>query len=67
MLLILQREALLRYPDDPRAEQWRWGLAYNLAHTNDPGVAEAYAALIQEAVRQASDPARGSAGVVQPA
>jgi hypothetical protein len=46
----LQREALLRYPDGPKAEQWRWGLAYNLAHTNDPGVAEAYAALIQEAV-----------------
>jgi hypothetical protein len=46
----LQREALLRYPDDPQAEQWRWGLAYNLAHTNDPGVAEAYAALIQEVI-----------------
>jgi hypothetical protein len=47
-VVYLQREALLRYPDDPLAEEWRWGLAYNLAHTNDPSVTEAYAALIQE-------------------
>jgi hypothetical protein len=46
----LQREALLRYPDAPQAEQWRWGLAYNLAHTNDPGVPEAYALLILDAL-----------------
>jgi hypothetical protein len=44
----LQREALLRYPDDALAEGWRWGLAYNLAHTTDPGVAGIYAGLIQE-------------------
>jgi len=49
-VIFLQREALLRYPEAPLAEEWRWGLAYNLAHTNDPGVVEAYIALIQEAV-----------------
>ena len=52
----LQREALLRYPDDPQAEKWRWGLAYNLAHMNDPGVDEAYAALIQEGLDQQKIP-----------
>jgi hypothetical protein len=47
-VVYLQREALLRYPNDPLSDSWRWGLAYNLAHTNDPGVGEAYAALIQD-------------------
>ena len=31
-----QKEALLRFPDAPQADGWRWGLAYNLARTGDP-------------------------------
>src|SRR3990170_1625225 len=31
-----QREALLRFPTAPQAENWLWGLAYNLARTGDP-------------------------------
>lgn len=44
------KEALLRFPNDQRTELWRWDLAYNLAHTNDADVSEAYTALIQEAL-----------------
>lgn len=41
-----QREALLRFPDAPQNERWRWGLAYNLARLGDPEAAEVYAQLI---------------------
>lgn len=41
-----QREALLRFPDAPQAETWRWGLAYNLARTSDPASGEIYRDLI---------------------
>lgn len=30
-----QEESLLRFPDSPLADGWRWGLAYNLARTGD--------------------------------
>lgn len=45
---IAQREALLRFPDDPNAIRWRWGLAYHLARINDPQVVDTYAALVTE-------------------
>ncbi len=41
-----QKEALLRFPDAPQSENWRWGLAYNLARTADPGAGELYRDLI---------------------
>lgn len=49
-VVYLLREALLRFPTAPQAEQWRWNLAYDLAHINDPGVSDAYLALIREAL-----------------
>ena len=45
---IAQREAILRYPDAPQADNWRWGLAYNLAQIGDHGSSEKYAELIAE-------------------
>lgn len=41
-------EALLRFPDDPLADNWRWTLAYDLALTGDPASGEEYAALIAD-------------------
>jgi hypothetical protein len=45
-----QREALLRMPDEPQAESWRWGLAYSLSRLNDPSAGASYLALIEEAL-----------------
>jgi len=50
---IAQSEALLRYPDASEAEQWRWGLAYNLARIGDGRAAEQYAQLITQALNSA--------------
>jgi hypothetical protein len=44
------REALLRFPDDPAAESWKYGLAYSLARNNDPEAGNVYANLILEAL-----------------
>jgi hypothetical protein len=43
---IAQSEALLRFPDAPQANKWRWGLAYDLARIGDPRAGEHYAELI---------------------
>lgn len=50
---IAQFEALLRYPDAPESEQWRWGLAYNLARMGDARAGEHYAQLIAQALNRA--------------
>lgn len=46
-----QAEALLRYPDALQAAEWEWGMAANLAYTNDPRAAQRYAQLIQDALQ----------------
>ncbi len=48
--VILQGEALLRYPGDPLAQKWRWRQAYNLARTGNPQAAVQYASLIEDAL-----------------
>ena len=51
-----ETEALLRYPDAPQAERWRWDRAYNLAAAGGPGFVggewevAAYVDLIQAAL-----------------
>jgi hypothetical protein len=47
-----QEEALLRFPDTPQAEAWRWGLAYDLARTGDPQAASHYADLILQGLNR---------------
>lgn len=44
------KEALLRYPDAPQAENWRWRLAYDLARMGDPESGQVYAEIIQQAL-----------------
>jgi hypothetical protein len=45
-----QREALLRFPDEPQSDSWRWGLAYNLTRLNDPEAGKEYLALLEAAL-----------------
>lgn len=55
-----QKEALLRFPDAPQTNEWRWGLAYNLARLGDEqarqiyndSAGEEYARLIAAALNQ---------------
>ena len=44
------REALLRYPEDPRAAAWQWQLAYGLAHRGSPEAVSLYGGFIQDAL-----------------
>jgi hypothetical protein len=44
------REALLRFPEDPAAESWKWSLAYSLARSNDLEAGSLYSDLISEAL-----------------
>lgn len=46
------REALLRFPDAPQANFWRWSLAYDLAHVGDSQAVSEYAQLIAAALNQ---------------
>ena len=48
----VQKEALLRFPQAPQAEAWRWGLAYNLARSGNLEAGEQYANLVLEALNQ---------------
>lgn len=50
--VIAQREALLRYPDDPLADGWHWNMAFNLARMNDPRAGEVYAQIIASALKE---------------
>lgn len=50
--VVAQKEALLRFPDAPEANQWRWGLAYDLARTSDPSAGQQYASLIAQALNR---------------
>lgn len=43
---LLQKEALLRFPDSDYSEAWQWGLAYNLARTSDRSAGEHYLDLL---------------------
>ncbi len=47
---VAKREALLRFPSAPQASQWRWGLAYDLARTDDSQTGELFAALISDSL-----------------
>jgi hypothetical protein len=44
--ILALREGLLRYPDAPQADQWRWDLAYDLALTGDVEAGKVYANLL---------------------
>jgi hypothetical protein len=46
------REALLRFPDVPQAETWRWNLARNLARTGSSEAGNQYARLISGALNR---------------
>lgn len=50
--VLAQNEALLRFPDAPQAESWRWGLAYNLARTGSLKTGQNYADLLATALNQ---------------
>jgi len=43
---VVLREALLRFPDAPQAEYWRWRLAYSLARQGDDTAAAHYGDLL---------------------
>jgi len=45
-------EALLRFPDSPQAEHWKWMLAYDQARTGDHQAADSYAELLVQALNQ---------------
>ncbi len=47
---LVQKEALLRFPDSGYAKSWDWGLAYNLARTGDHAAGDAYRDLLVEAL-----------------
>jgi hypothetical protein len=44
------REAILRFPEDPAAETWKWNLAYSLARSNNQQAGRVYSDLILEAL-----------------
>ena len=49
-------EVLLRFPDAPQADRWRWALAYSLARAGDPRSGDQYAQLVATALnRQETD------------
>lgn len=48
--VVMQYEALLRYPKDVKAPEWRWALAYNLARTGDPRSSILYATLLSQGI-----------------
>lgn len=50
--VVALREALMRFPDAPQAEGWRWRLAYNLARSSNPQAVVAYADLVADALNQ---------------
>ena len=50
-IYLAQQEALLRFPQVLEADQWRWGMAYDLARQNDPTAAAAYANFVNEALQ----------------
>ena len=46
--IFAQREALLRFPTALEAQDWLWGLAYNLARTGDPRAGSTFTTLITQ-------------------
>lgn len=53
---IVYQEALLRYPQDLRAESWQWGLAYSLARLGDARAVELYMSFLHQALSYGSLP-----------
>lgn len=45
-------EALLRFPDDPLVDRWRWQLAYNYVRSGDARAASMYASLMEAALAE---------------
>jgi len=50
------REALLRFPDAPQAEGWRWMLARDGAYLQDPRSAQVFATLLANAPLNSNTP-----------
>jgi len=50
--MVLRSEALLKYPNDQRALDWRWGLAYNLSEIGDPRAGITYANLLNHQIKE---------------
>jgi len=50
--VIAQREALLRFPDASQAQDWNWGLAFNLARMGDASSGTQYAQLVASALNR---------------
>jgi hypothetical protein len=46
------REALLRYPNDPLAEGWRWSLAYDLTQLGSAEAGRRYAGLLADGLNR---------------
>lgn len=49
---VAQSEALLRFPGAFESQDWRWGLAYNLARMGDPRAGQHYADLISQSLNR---------------
>ncbi len=49
---IAHAEAILRYPDSPEANLWRWRRAYDLARMGDPQAGQAYADILVTALNR---------------
>ncbi|MEA3439557.1 MAG: hypothetical protein U9R58_04675 [Chloroflexota bacterium] len=49
---IAEKEGILRFPDSPLADEWRWALAYDLAQIGDAQASEEYGKLITDALNR---------------
>ncbi len=47
---LVEREAVLRFPDIEETTRWRWMAAYNLARAGDPQAGASYAELLEDAL-----------------
>jgi hypothetical protein len=50
--MVMRSEALLKYPNDPKAIDWRWGLAYNLSEVGDDRAGITYASLLTQEISE---------------
>jgi hypothetical protein len=48
--VVMQYEALLRFPWDVNESEWRWALAFNLSRTGDPRSTNIYANLLTQGI-----------------
>ncbi len=50
--VVALKEALLRFPEAPQAEDWMWRLAYNQARTGDAQAGEIFSELLTQAMNR---------------